>query len=177
MSHVLIPLPIVSIIGRNAYKLRLPEEFSRVHPVFHVSLLEPYRSRAPAPSPPPPPPSHLLPEALPPPSPPPPSSSPASSPPPTLHPPPPTAVIVDSAADRATGLRYYLQVRADDGYDYRSWVPASQLPPTDPRVRLFHNTHPDKPGYDRLPSSPSQTGRRSTRRRGRQEDLSHVLIP
>ncbi|TYJ53120.1 hypothetical protein B9479_006242 [Cryptococcus floricola] len=148
-----------------------------VHPVFHVSLLEPYRSRAPALSTSSPPLSRQLPKALPPSSPLPSSSSSVSSPPPTPLPPSPTAVIVDSAADRANGLRYYLQVRADDGYDYRSWVPSSQLPPTDPRVRLFHRTNPDKPGYDRLPSSPSQTGRRSTRRRGRREDLSHVEIP
>jgi hypothetical protein len=39
------PFPITDIIGSQAYKLELPESMSRIHPVFHVSLLEPYRSR------------------------------------------------------------------------------------------------------------------------------------
>ena len=29
--------------GKNAAKLELPAEYSRLHPVFHVSLLKPYK--------------------------------------------------------------------------------------------------------------------------------------
>jgi hypothetical protein len=35
------PYPIIEVINRNAYKLQLPPEI-RVHPVFHVELLEKY---------------------------------------------------------------------------------------------------------------------------------------
>jgi hypothetical protein len=38
------PFQIVDVIGTQAYKLELPPQV-RVHPVFHVSLLEPYQAR------------------------------------------------------------------------------------------------------------------------------------
>ena len=34
---------IESRIGKVAYKLTLPDEWQRIHPVFHVSLLQPFR--------------------------------------------------------------------------------------------------------------------------------------
>ncbi|RMZ74709.1 hypothetical protein DV738_g5687, partial [Chaetothyriales sp. CBS 135597] len=39
------PFQIIDLIGTQAYKLKLPPQV-RVHPVFHVSLLEPYHQRA-----------------------------------------------------------------------------------------------------------------------------------
>jgi transposase InsO family protein len=39
------PFKIEKKIGRNAYKLTLPKKYGRLHPVFHVSLLEGYRQR------------------------------------------------------------------------------------------------------------------------------------
>ena len=39
------PFQIIKIIGPQAYKLALPPLYSRIHPVFHVSLLEPARVR------------------------------------------------------------------------------------------------------------------------------------
>ncbi len=35
------PFPITERIGKQAYKLRLGDSVSRIHPVFYVSLLEP----------------------------------------------------------------------------------------------------------------------------------------
>jgi transposase InsO family protein len=39
------PFVVEKAIGANAYRLQLPAEYGRVHPTFHVSLLEPYRAR------------------------------------------------------------------------------------------------------------------------------------
>jgi hypothetical protein len=36
------PYPVVQIVSPSAVKLRLPSELSRLHPVFHVSLLSPW---------------------------------------------------------------------------------------------------------------------------------------
>jgi hypothetical protein len=38
------PFEILKKVSRVAYKLKLPQEMSRVHPVFHVSLLKQYHS-------------------------------------------------------------------------------------------------------------------------------------
>jgi hypothetical protein len=39
------PFTILKVIGKNAYQLDLPKSYGRIHPTFHVSLLERYRSR------------------------------------------------------------------------------------------------------------------------------------
>ncbi|MBW0481846.1 hypothetical protein O181_021561 [Austropuccinia psidii MF-1] len=36
------PFTIIKLIGKNAVEVKLPEEFSRKHPVFPVSLFKPY---------------------------------------------------------------------------------------------------------------------------------------
>ena len=40
------PFRVLEPIGKQAYRLALPESMGSIHPVFHVSLLEPYRQRA-----------------------------------------------------------------------------------------------------------------------------------
>jgi hypothetical protein len=39
------PFRILQKIGKQAYRLALPEKYSRIHNVFHVSLLEPWTRR------------------------------------------------------------------------------------------------------------------------------------
>lgn len=36
------PYPITKVISCNAYKLQLPNSFGRIHPVFNISLLQPF---------------------------------------------------------------------------------------------------------------------------------------
>ena len=36
------PLQVAECIGSRAYRLALPASYKKIHPVFHVSLLEPY---------------------------------------------------------------------------------------------------------------------------------------
>jgi hypothetical protein len=50
------PFQIEEPIGKQSYRLVLPKAYSRIHPVFHVSLLEPYHCREGEAIPPPPPP-------------------------------------------------------------------------------------------------------------------------
>lgn len=38
------PFPVEGMSGKLSYKLKLPEVYSRLHPVFHVSLLKPYHA-------------------------------------------------------------------------------------------------------------------------------------
>ena len=40
MARQLGPFEIIEHVGRLAYKLPLPASMSKVHPVFHVSLLK-----------------------------------------------------------------------------------------------------------------------------------------
>lgn len=39
------PFEVLDLVGKQAYRLKLPKSM-KIHPVFHVSLLEPYRVRA-----------------------------------------------------------------------------------------------------------------------------------
>jgi len=39
------PFTIIDAWGQQAYKLSLPPRYKRLHPVFYVSLLEPYHAR------------------------------------------------------------------------------------------------------------------------------------
>jgi hypothetical protein len=36
---------VIAIQGKNAYELELPKSYSRIHPTFHVALLELYQRR------------------------------------------------------------------------------------------------------------------------------------
>ena len=40
------PFEVIKVVGKAAYQLRLPAQLSRVHDVFHVSMLRKCRSNA-----------------------------------------------------------------------------------------------------------------------------------
>ncbi|EDN03595.1 hypothetical protein HCAG_01460 [Histoplasma mississippiense (nom. inval.)] len=39
------PFPIIRVVGKQAYELKLTSGFKSIHPVFHISYLEPYKQR------------------------------------------------------------------------------------------------------------------------------------
>jgi len=43
--HFLRPFEIIEAVGKQAYYLQLPKMLGVVHPVFYVSLLEPYNCK------------------------------------------------------------------------------------------------------------------------------------
>ena len=43
------PFEVEAIIGKQAYRLKLPTSYKAIHPVFHVFCLEPYQGSARAP--------------------------------------------------------------------------------------------------------------------------------
>ena len=123
--------------GPNARRLALPQSMGRTHPVFHVSLLEPYRpntisgrhiSRPP------------VPEIV--------DGEAAYE----------LEEILDSAVSKRAGLRYFVHW-AGYGPEDNSWIAASETHADDSLVLAFHTAHPSKPGYARAfppnPHSPS----------------------
>ena len=109
------PFPIDCAVSNLAYRLRLPSYLSRLHPVFHVSLLEPYHD-----------PSEFRPHASPVPF---ELSDDFSSP--TIH------SILDA---RKLGQRYeYLVHWSQLPSDEDSWVPLSDIPTsTNELLEHFH---------------------------------------
>ena len=61
-NYFLRPFKILDVVGKQAYYLELPQTYSQIHPVFHVSLLEPYQQHA-SEEPSIPPPAILLPDS------------------------------------------------------------------------------------------------------------------
>lgn len=117
------PFPIHSQLSPLVYKLTLPSSLSRLHPVFHVSLLEPYQS-----FPDFHPPAEPVPFGL--------DNSDSS----------PLAIkaILDS---RKLGQRYeYLVSWQGLSEDENSWLPLSDFPTTSNElIERFHRRHPRAP--------------------------------
>jgi hypothetical protein len=130
-SKRLGPFRILSPIGQSAFRLDLPDTM-RIHPVFHVSLLEPYH------------PNTLPDRGMP------------APPDPIIREDGQLAHIVEAILDsdykgrgRNRRLEYFVHW---EGYPIadRSWIFASDLDSDDPMVIDYHTSHPDKPGYERI---------------------------
>ena len=143
------PFKILEVVGESqmAFKLELPPQM-RIHPVFHASLLEPYKANTL--------PGHIQP-----------------APPPILIESELEYMVdrvLDSKIDRGK-LKYYIDW---EGYppEDRTWEPASHLENAKEAVAQFHARHPNRPSpadlSHRNRSSDSETkGRTGARpRRG-----------
>ena len=125
-SKKLGPFEIERKIGQSAFRLLLPQSM-RIHPTFHVSLLEKWYP-------------NVHPERMDP-----------------VHPNPDVPGneerfdierILDSRFRRDV-LQYFVKWK-NYGADDNSWAVAADLPDDEPLVIDFHTTHPTKPGYERV---------------------------
>jgi hypothetical protein len=121
------PYEVMTAVGTQSFVLRLPEAFRAVHPVFHVSMLEPATPNTiPNRVQPPPPPVEIDGE-------------------PEFE----ISEILDSKIDkrRLCKLLYLIRWAGYEGTDEEtSWLPASELGHALEIVENFHKSYPDKPG-------------------------------
>ncbi|MBW0524648.1 hypothetical protein O181_064363 [Austropuccinia psidii MF-1] len=124
------PFEVIKKIGSHAYHLKLPQQWKSVHPVFHVSLLEPVKQSA-IPN------QHQLP------------------PPPVLVEEQEeweVAQVLDSKLKRGK-LWYLVEWKGfSEDPERTSWEPASNLTNSPDLVKDFHSLYPGKPGPKYLKS-------------------------
>ena len=121
------PFEILAKAGSHSFTLRLPDTIRGVHPVFHVSMLEP-----------------AIPNEIP---------NRVQSPPPPVDVEGDLeyeiAEVLDSKTDRrrACKLLYYVRWLGYENTDEEySWLPATELDNAKDLVSDFHSAYPDKPG-------------------------------
>jgi len=122
------PFEIIAQVGSHSFTLRLPESMRAVHPVFHVSQLEPATPNTiPNRIQPPPPPIEI-------------DGEPEYE----------IEAILDSKIDnrrRACKLLYLVRWAGYEGTDEEtSWMLASELGHASELVADFHAAYPNKPG-------------------------------
>jgi Chromo (CHRromatin Organisation MOdifier) domain/Integrase core domain len=122
------PFEVIARVGSHSYTLRLPDSMRAIHPVFHVSQLEPATPNSiPNRVQPPPPPVTIDREQ-------------------EFE----ISEILDSKIDkrrRACKLLYLVRWEGYEGTDEEtSWVLASELGHAQELISDFHSAHPDKPG-------------------------------
>jgi hypothetical protein len=122
------PFEVIARVGSHSYTLRLPDSMRAVHPVFHVSQLEPSTP-------------NTIPNRVQPP------------PPPVIidgEPEFEISEILDSKIDkrrRTCKLLYLVRWEGYEGTDEEtSWMLASELAHAQDLVSDFHSAHPEKPG-------------------------------
>ncbi|MBW0463259.1 hypothetical protein O181_002974 [Austropuccinia psidii MF-1] len=120
------PFEVLKNIGSHAYHLKLPQQWKSVHPVFHVSLLEPVKqSTIPNQNQLPPPP--LIVE----------EQEECK-----------VAQVLDSKIKRGT-LWYLVEWKGfNEDPEKKTWEPASNLTNSPDLVKDFHTFYPDNPGPD-----------------------------
>ena len=122
------PFPIIAQAGTHSFTLRLPDAMRSVHPVFHVSQLEPSTPNTiPNRIQPPPPPIEVDGE-------------------PEFE----ISEILDSKIDRRRKQCQLLYLVCWAGYEgtdeETSWLLATELGNATELVQDFHSAYPDKPG-------------------------------
>jgi hypothetical protein len=118
-SKKLGPFKIVEQVGTRSFRLELPQSMSRLHPVFHVSLLEPFRANdIPGRVAPPPPPIEIDGEAE-----------------------YEVEAILDSRIRRSK-LTYLVEWK---GYEDHTWEPPENVEHAADLVTEFHTRYPHKP--------------------------------
>lgn len=122
------PYEIIAQVGPQSFTLRLPDSMKAVHPVYHVSMLEPFiPSSIPARVPSPPPPVEVDGEIE-----------------------YEISEILDSKIDkrrRKCPLQYLVRWSGYEGTDEEtSWLPADELRNAPELVTDFHHAYPQKPG-------------------------------
>jgi transposase InsO family protein len=131
-SKRLGPFVIEKKISNTAFRLKLPASM-KIHPTFHVSLLESY-----------------IPNTLP-------SRQPLSAPDPEVLPTGEEAYEVEKILDSRIRYRKLMYFVHWTGYpvEERSWTPATDFHDDDSLVVDFHTAYPDKPGHERIERSRS----------------------
>ncbi|MBW0472531.1 hypothetical protein O181_012246 [Austropuccinia psidii MF-1] len=119
------PFEVLKKVGSHAYHLNLPFKWNSVHPVFHVSLLEPLKkSSIPNQNQFPPPPPILVEENK------------------EWE----VAQVLDSKLKRGK-LWYLLEWKGfSEDSERKAWEPDSNLTNSPDLVKDFHSFYPDKPG-------------------------------
>jgi hypothetical protein len=133
------PFKILDIVGdgKLAYKLELPERMRQIHPVFHVSLLEPYHENQwEGRVQPPPPPEEIEGELE-----------------------YEVKEILDSKVVR--GKLKYLVDWVGYGPEERTWEPVEAVENAPEAIAAFHRAHPDRTS----PGDPHRQRRAPSRRR------------
>ena len=120
------PFTVLEQVGRQSYRIKLPNMLCAVHPVFHISQLElshpnPFPDRVQSPPPPVDVKGELKYEIV---------------------------EILDSKLDRrrCPPLMYLVQWLGYEGNDATSWLPAVSLVHVQQAVNDFHTKYPTKPG-------------------------------
>jgi hypothetical protein len=140
------PYPIIERIGTQAYRLELPMSM-KIHPVFHVSLLDRYIESDIPSRVQPPPPSVIIKDQV-------------------EH---EVEDVLDSKFMRKR-LFYLVKWRGYPVSD-NSWEPASHLSNAKDLVQEFHSQYPDKPSAPWPSPSPAPASRK---RKGRSKQVNFV---
>jgi len=124
------PFKVIERVNSRSFRLQLPESLSRLHPVFHVSLLEPYRPNTiPGRKRPPPPPVEIDGEKE------------------------YEVEGIEYSRFQGRELQYLVKF---EGYDDPEWLPAENLEHAPEIVAAYHAKYPQNPGPlpSRLEGSP-----------------------